>query len=179
MLKDNEVHVKGKCYRSQRKSESPHNVLVLLSVTGNVVKAKCSCPAGANGYCNHTMGLLYLIDHVIKLKRPLFPTSGTCTDNPQQWHKPRTQGIQAEPIMGCVVINPKYSHTKSSAGLHCSLYEARQPTVQNNDGADDLFESLKQTNPSIGFCTIYSQKPSTIPTKMNSCMVPTGSVLSY
>ena len=81
---DNEIHVKGKCFRSQRKNDRPHNVTVTLSVTGNVNNAKCSCAAGANGYCNHTLGLLYLIDHVIKLKAPEFPKFGTCTDNPQQ-----------------------------------------------------------------------------------------------
>ena len=175
---DNEIHVKGKCFRSQRKNERPHNVTVTLSVTGNVKNAKCSCAAGANGYCNHTMGLLYLIDHVIKLKAPEFPKFGTCTDNPQQWHKPRTQGINPEPIMGYKVINPKYRE-KCSEGLRCTLYEARQPTVQNNDGANNLFESLKQINPSLGFCTVYKQEPPTIPTKLSGHKFPRGSVLSY
>ena len=45
---DNEIHVKGKCFRSQRKNDRPHNVTVTLSVTGNVNNAKCSCAAGAN-----------------------------------------------------------------------------------------------------------------------------------
>ena len=148
-LKENEIHVKGKCFRSQKKSERPHNVTVILLTTGDVKRAKCSCPAGANGYCNHTMGLLYLIDHVIKLKAPEFPRIGTCTDNPQHWHKPRTQGINPEPIIGYNVINLKYRE-KSSEGLKCTLYEARQPTVQNNEWANHLFDSLKSINPSLG-----------------------------
>ena len=88
LFNGSEVHVKGKCYRSQRKSDRPHDVMVILSLAGNVNKARCSCAAGENGHCNHTMGLLYLIDHVIKLKAPNFPNVGTCTENPQQWHKP-------------------------------------------------------------------------------------------
>ena len=55
-----------------------------------------------------TMGLLYLIDLVIKLKAPTFPKVGTCTENPQQWHKPSTKGIHPEPIIGYNIINPKY-----------------------------------------------------------------------
>lgn len=78
-LKDSEVHVKGKCYRSQKESDRPHDVMVKLALTGNVNNARCSCTAGANRYCNHTMGLLYLVDHVIKLKAPTFPKVGTCT----------------------------------------------------------------------------------------------------
>lgn len=52
--------------------------------TGNANKARCYCPARENGYCIHTMGLLYLIDHIIKLKAPTFSKVGTCTENPQQ-----------------------------------------------------------------------------------------------
>ena len=76
------MQVKGKCYRSQRKSDRPHNVLVKLSTAGNVINAICSCTAGINGYCNHTMVMLHLIDHMIKLKVSIFPIVRTCTDNP-------------------------------------------------------------------------------------------------
>jgi len=175
---DGEVHVKGKCYRSQKKNQTPHNVLIKLSKSGNVNMARCSCAAGANGYCNHTMGLLYLIDHVIKLKAPTFPKVGTCTENPQQWHKPRTQGIHAEPIMGYTVVNPKYTN-KPCTGVKCTLYEARQPTVQNNEGTNELLESLKQINPYLGFCSVFSDQPCTVTTKLNNSKVPNGSILSY
>ena len=39
LLNGSEVHVKGKCYRSQRKSDRPHDVMVILSLAGNVNKA--------------------------------------------------------------------------------------------------------------------------------------------
>ena len=54
--------------------------MVTLALSGEVNTAKCSCTAGANGYCNHTMGLLYLVDHVIKLEAPTFPKVGTYTE---------------------------------------------------------------------------------------------------
>ena len=80
--------------------------------------------------------------------------------------------------MGYNVINPKYKG-KCSGGLKCTLYEARQPNVQNNEGASQLFDSLKEINPSLGFCAVFSEKPLTVQTKLNSYMVPSGSVLSY
>ena len=80
--------------------------------------------------------------------------------------------------MGYNLINPKYRE-KSSGGLKCTLYEARQPTVQNNEGATNLSYSLKSINPSLGFCTVFEQKPTMIPTKLNGHKVPCGSVLSY
>ena len=75
LLNGSEVHVKGKCYRSQRKSDRPHDVMVILSLAGIVNKARCSCAAGENGYCNHTMGLLYLIDQCNQIKGSYFPQS--------------------------------------------------------------------------------------------------------
>ena len=79
--------------------------MVTLAANGDVKYAKCSCVAGASGYCNHTMALLYMVDHTIKIGAKTFPEVGTCTDNPQQWHKPRTMGIKAEPIMGYYTLN--------------------------------------------------------------------------
>lgn len=174
----NEVHIKGKCYRSQKKSLSPHSVVVKLAVDGNVINGKCSCVAGANGYCNHTMALLYLIDHTIKIKAKSFPVVGTCTDNPQQWHKPRTQGIHPDPIMGYTVTNPKYG-AKKSGGVKCTLYEARQPVIRNNEGAIELQYSLAEINPALGFCTVFSDSPSTKQITLNDSKVPVGSALSY
>jgi hypothetical protein len=63
---------------------------VNLSNNGDIINAKCNCVAGASGFCCHVMALLYLIDHSLKLGLETFPRVGTCTDNPQQWHKSRT-----------------------------------------------------------------------------------------
>ena len=103
-MNGSEVNVKGECYRSQRKSNRSHDDMVILSLAGNLNKARCSCAAGENGYCNHTMGLLYLINHVMKLKAPTFPKVGACTENLQEWHKPRTKAIHPEPIIGYNII---------------------------------------------------------------------------
>ena len=40
-----------KCYHSFRKNDLPHNVFL-------VEDSKCSCVAGALGYCNHSLALM-------------------------------------------------------------------------------------------------------------------------
>ena len=48
-----------KCYHSFRKNDPPHNVfLALCIVSGEVEDSKCSCVAGALGYCNHSLALM-------------------------------------------------------------------------------------------------------------------------
>ena len=55
------------------------------------------------------------------------PANKTCTSVPQEWHKPRGDSIEPEPVMKC-------SFSKASSGrdgkrkLHpvtCKLYDAR------------------------------------------------------
>lgn len=82
--------------------------------------------------------------------------------------------------MGYNIINAK-QRGKCSEGLKCTFYKARQPSVQNNEGATQLSDTLKQINPSLGFCTVCSQKPPTVLTELSvkGYVVPSGSVLSY
>ena len=53
---------KGKCCRSFRKSEPPHNLKMCLPVcivTGEVKRACCSSVAGKVGFCNHVLALMF------------------------------------------------------------------------------------------------------------------------
>ena len=142
-----------------------------------ISNAKCNCVAGASGFCCHVMALLYLIDHTLKLSLESFPRVGTCTDNPQQWHKPRTLGIKAEPIMGSSVIDPKHEKKRFS-GIQSTLFEARHGPAQDNNGALSLHEKIKQHFPNLGFAEVFSDSEPTVQTKL-STKVPLGSVLSY
>ncbi|XP_022804138.1 uncharacterized protein LOC111341436 [Stylophora pistillata] len=54
--------VKGRCYRSHRKTEEPHSMKIGLDKSGNCYKSNCSCKAGSGGHCN-VLGLLYLLCH--------------------------------------------------------------------------------------------------------------------
>ncbi|XP_031566100.1 adhesion G protein-coupled receptor B1-like [Actinia tenebrosa] len=77
--------VKAQCYRSQRKTESPHSMELEVGTEDKktkIIKAKCSCKAGNGGHCNHLFGLLYTLNHWFMLNLNEIPADKTCTTTP-------------------------------------------------------------------------------------------------
>lgn len=88
------VVVRGRCYRSQKKSGRPYGVTATFSVDGSVCASSCEC-AAKEGLCNHALALLRLI---VLLKRQGYeepPPEVACTELPQQWRRPRGTQIAA------------------------------------------------------------------------------------
>lgn len=171
------VTVKAKCYRSMKKSEKPHDLLVTLKSDGSVQEGKCSCVAGVGGHCNHIYALLYSIDHTLKLKLKTFPRAKTCTDKPAEWTKCRVDGIQSEPVMKATVVKPKYG--SSSKGVKTTLYEARAGCAKGNMTVpNSIQEKLSKINPLFGVGLTTGFQSSDISTQMG-LSVPKGSPLSY
>ncbi|KAL1444715.1 hypothetical protein MTO96_045430 [Rhipicephalus appendiculatus] len=89
------VYARATCYRSQKKSGRPYTVsLALKSDSGAVADTTCECPAGAGGACSHILAALRLL---VLLKQKGFkeaPPELSCTELPQQWRRPRRQGIR-------------------------------------------------------------------------------------
>lgn len=59
----------------------------------------CECPAGSSGACSHILGALRLL---ILLKGQGFkeaPPELACTELPQQWRRPRQQGIKPASVL--------------------------------------------------------------------------------
>jgi len=57
---DNLVWIQARCYCSQKKNYSMHELKVVISSRAphHVVKAFCTCTAGIAGMCSHIVGLL-------------------------------------------------------------------------------------------------------------------------
>ena len=105
---------KCKCYHSYKKHDAPHTIKVALCIiSGQVINATCTCPAGKVGYCNHTLALMLKI-----CKYSLFESKTTediqdesdenpslaCTSKLQTWHKRgRGNSIHPQPVMDVVV----------------------------------------------------------------------------
>nr|XP_023661379.1 uncharacterized protein LOC111840612 [Paramormyrops kingsleyae] len=70
-----------------------------------LVRCSCSCVAGT-AMCNHTVALLYQTAHFSQLNVPVVPPVHSCTEEEQQWHKPRTAGVKPGPIGKMVVTKP-------------------------------------------------------------------------
>ena len=87
----NSFYFRALCYRSLRKSEPPHKIRIAISLKEpyHVLGASCTCVAGALGFCNHAIGLMYLISHYYMTKAKVIPDDLVCILLPQQWHKPR------------------------------------------------------------------------------------------
>ena len=59
--------------------------------TAEVDGAYCNCKAGANGYCKHVGAVLYTILDFVESGFKEIPPNRSCTEKPQEWHKPRRQ----------------------------------------------------------------------------------------
>lgn len=77
--------VRAKCFRSQKKNETPHDVEVVIK-KGPVFEredSKCSCAIGISGSCGHIVGLLYSLAHMKASNLKAVPTDVAKPSLPQ------------------------------------------------------------------------------------------------
>ena len=153
-----------KCYHSFRKNDPPHNVfLALCIVSGEVEDSKCSCVAGALGYCNHSLALmlkackfgLYGSQNTKDLENePDQSPDQPCTSKLQTWHqKGRGETIYPQPLMDVVVSKTKLEDTKrGNEGIHSLLYETRNNVVYRSTEEQNFKEAVRY-KPSNGACS--------------------------
>lgn len=179
----NHIFFKARCFPSQRKNDEPHKIWCAIKVDSlDVVKASCSCTAGLSGYCNHTVALLYQISHYAKAATAIIPDDLSRTSLPQCWHKPRIEGVSAEPIMQ---VTPRIPHTdtKPCSSRTCTLYEARRSTAiaNNSELLREVQANMAAENPLYGITYMASGETDQTEycrTQLDT-YVPRGSVLSY
>lgn len=174
------------CYRSLRKNEAPHKLRLAISSRGPLYKvlgSSCTCVAGALGFCNHAIGLMYLVSHYYMTKVKLIPDNLACTSLPQQWHKPRGKTISSEPLMDMVFKKPKLdlsnmesTSKKSSPGIACSLYPAIRVAPSNTE-IENFKASLQRVNKTFGLSVYMDVGVEMVPTKVGPA--PLGGYLSY
>ncbi|KAJ8306777.1 hypothetical protein KUTeg_015673, partial [Tegillarca granosa] len=119
--KESCVDVGAKCYRSMKKSETPHCITLTIDAEEkDITERHCTCKAGqfkrrklfANfsqitGSCSHTVAVIYQLTHYKNLGLTDVPSELACTSIPQQWHKPRGPKIDPEPVTAMVFAKPK------------------------------------------------------------------------
>ena len=76
---------------------------------GEVMSAQCTCKAGANEYCKHVGALLHAILDFSESDLKQIPTNISCTEKPQQWHKP-TQRTSSVPILFKDILMIKHDY---------------------------------------------------------------------
>ena len=183
-LQDSVIWIKARCYRSQKKHDTMHEVKAAIAneYPHHVVRAVCTCVAGKAGICSHVIGLLKQIIHYVMMKLKSVPEDLSCTQMQQLWHKPRPTHIEPEPVMNVTFCKAKQCQTDIKKNpVICTLYEARSHALQNYSYEQqmNLKEGLVQCKPTCGFAQILPESAI-----QNVTMTPFGaaakvSILSY
>ena len=184
-VKDGVIWIKARCYHSQKKHDTMHEIIVAIAneYPNHVTKAACSCVAGKTGMCSHVIGVLKQIIHYVMMKLKSVPSDLSCTQMQQSWHKPRPTHIEAELVMNVTFCKAKQSQTDAKKNpVICSLYEARAHAMQdyNHEQQLKLNEGLVQHKPTCAFAQIFPGSITTQDLTTTSFgIVPKRSVLSY
>ena len=141
-------------YRSLRKSEPPHKLRLAISTKQpnfDVLGSSCTCVAGSLGFCNHAIGMMYLVSHFFVTKIKATPDDLASTSLPQQWHKSRGKTISSEPLMDIIFKTQKLDQANAQAGnpnsrlsgISCSLYSALK-VIPSRTEIENLFKVFKK-----------------------------------
>ncbi|XP_039512225.1 uncharacterized protein LOC120467789 isoform X1 [Pimephales promelas] len=175
-VRNREIIVRCRCYRSMRKREEPHSLQITLNVDTVPVEftsSSCTCTAG-KALCNHLVAMLFQTAHFSMMQMQTVPPSTACTDTLQTWHRPRTQGISAE-TTDQLVRKPK---TSSRSVCKSTLYRAY--TSHFPDPAVlAIGEAVKGLTPQPLISCVLTGFSELVLVDSRFGPVPRGSVLSY
>lgn len=127
------------------------NVFVCLNKdSGFVESAKCSCPAGNSGYCNHVMALLFEIANYSLNQLDQVPEEIACTSRLRQWGVPGESGAPKSPVMWTTV-----QKNVNKRGISTTLYSPRkiEPEEVFEQRTIKFQTSLEKINKNIGFAS--------------------------
>ena len=123
-----------------KKSEPPHILSVQIGIADKSICGKCSCVAGASGYCYHVVGFLFYMSHCKHLGLKSLPDKLTCTSLPQMWSVPRQGKIGNKVIQDVKVKKPQagadytkfvkstlYSPTTAYPLMHAEIMASLKP----------------------------------------------------
>ncbi|CAN7988934.1 unnamed protein product [Ixodes hexagonus] len=101
-----------------------------MTLSQKVLHTSCNCPAGAAGYCNHTIEILQMLAPLAQhgYSNPL--TELSPTELPQQWSKPRHR-MAAESVLG--VNWRRVEENRLSNAMPCKLFDVRKRRRSANE----------------------------------------------
>ena len=176
--------VKARCYRSLRKNEEPHYLVVKMKneERATVAQAYCSCKGGGGGHCNHMFAFFFQLNDYSCLGVNDIPSDATCTSRPQSWHIPRATPIFPMPAMGTHYARAATDRSgeRNRDPVKYKLYETRGPGLRQVDMEHLLsnVEMMRINNKPPPFSYLLSDHEPTI--KVNTVFgnVPFGSPLA-
>lgn len=125
------------------KKEFKHVELALGKMDSNI-NAKCDCPAGKSGYCNHVMALLFELADYSLNGLSTVPDEISCTSKSRQWGIPSELQTFKDPIMTSPV------RSNNNKGISCTLYD---PRIKGNEkkSMESFKLKLEKKDKRIGF----------------------------
>jgi len=160
-----------------RKSEPPHSLEVKVKLHGlsKSISGKCSCVAGAGGFCHHIIGLLFYLAHCKQLGLTSLPDDLTCTSMVQRWSIPRTRKIECKEIQDVLVKKPQMAadYTKYIKTTLYSPSKSYELLTNAHFGGVDPEPLMKSIAPTVSDL----ENTDYVLSKFGN--VPKGSVLSY
>ena len=141
---------KATCRASMKKMY--RQVEIYINRRSSVVdKARCNCPAGLSGYCNHIMALLLELAEYSLNSLKVVPTEKVCTSVLRKWGVPGNKETVKYPVMKTVL------HANvMKKGIAPTIYEARlnYNAIKNVKSIKKLQDELRALNTNIGYAYI-------------------------
>lgn len=141
--------VKGSCRASMKQVK--RNMCVTLSKeSGVVTDAKCNCPAGKSGYCNHLMALLFELADYSLNELKLVPEEVACTSKNRQWGVPSDKFKYPKAVMSTSLS--RTGEDLDIKGITCTLYDPLKNSDENfQSRLQRLSEQIQEKDVRIGF----------------------------
>ncbi|KAG1658844.1 hypothetical protein GQR58_022766 [Nymphon striatum] len=173
---EDKVKVAGKCFRSMKKSEPPHILeLFITLVNKDVANGKCSCVAGASGFCHHLIGLLFYMAHCKMYGLTTIPDDLTCTSMPQHWSVPREAQIPTRKIQ-TVLVKKLRMGANYSKFIKSTLYS---PSTHYQILCKSDFSGLEPLPLAADIAPTVEQRPNLFKHTTKCGHALKGSVISY
>ena len=158
-----------------RKNEPLHILEIFVKLENKGITGKCSCVAGARGYCHHIIGLLFYMAHCKMFGLASLPDDLTCTSMPQHWSVPREKCIRTKEIQSVLVKKPRMGANYSKF-IKITLYS---PSTSYRILCKSDFSGLDPLPLAADIAPTAEEMPNLIlkPTKFGNALK--GSPLSY
>ena len=156
-FKDGRHFVKSTVLPSMKKS-MVYTCYLALSSLRYVIRAKCACPAGKDGRCNHVAATLFACDEVCKRKAAQ-KESVSCTSKPCTWSVPPKRKGPAQPISRMKFHKHDYEKKKrQQPPLFPPGKDVRAPHQREwpQEKIGKLLDQLKELHTKTGQVTSWS-----------------------
>ncbi len=136
----NRVYCRCRCLPEMKKNIVYRIEVVLKSSEGDIVEAKCDCPAGTgpHGSCKHIAAFCYALEEFCRIRSLRPPES--CTSQPQSWNQPRKRRLDPCDVSEIQFVKHEYGKIKKPP--RPLLYDPRPERLRCT--TDEEVEILKQ-----------------------------------